>query len=91
MTKRRRPKTGNRMLETRENRGNLEFVRVEKDLEESLKDDSGIVDLDMRDREFSVKKKVVNVSEVAERQLPEYKGMGMFYRKFVSKLKNALK
>jgi len=75
-----------------ESKGSLEFVRVEKDLEETLKDDSSIVDEDMRGEELRMPRvKAKSKQETVERPQPEYRGVKLFYSKFVSRLRNALK
>ncbi|MFH1125905.1 MAG: hypothetical protein V1703_02165 [Candidatus Altiarchaeota archaeon] len=69
-----------------------ELEGIEKDLSESrlADEEESIVEGDMRERQKQLQARGYKVQE-EERSQPEYKGVKLYYRKFVSRLEKALK
>jgi hypothetical protein len=67
-----------------------ELARIERDLRKSRSDEGSIVDEDMKVRQRGGNKARFKQEENI-REEPEYKGVKLFYRKFVSRLKGSLK
>ena len=68
-----------------------EIRGIEEDLRRSQADESIVVEEDMEFKERTARTQTLDKGETSERQLYKYRGIYLFYKKFVSKLKKVLK